>query len=79
MVCREPPHRLGAKCGLAGDKDLQAKVKQMMADRLSVQACIVCADSYGVTDQLRAMGIEVKGMGKPLSELIQNGWNVLTF
>ena len=37
------------------------------------------ADSYGVTAQLRAMGIEVKGMGKPLSDLIQSGWNVLSF
>jgi hypothetical protein len=64
---------------LAGDKDLQAKVKQMMADGVTVQACIACADSYGVTDQIRAMGIEVKGMGKPLSELIQTGWSVLTF
>jgi hypothetical protein len=64
---------------LAGDKDLQAKLKQMMADGVVVQACIACADSYGVTNQLRAMGIEVKGMGKPLSDLIQTGWNVLTF
>ena len=64
---------------LAGDKDLQAKVKQMMAHGVVVQACIACADSYGVTGQLRAMDIEVKGMGKPLSELIQTGWSVLTF
>ena len=51
----------------------------MTADGVIVQACIVCADSYGVADRLRAMGIEVKGMGKPLSELVQSGWNVLTF
>ena len=51
----------------------------MMADGVTVQACIACADSYGVTGQLRGMGIEVKGMGKPLSDLVQSGWNVLTF
>ena len=64
---------------LAGDKDLQAKVKGMLDDGVKVQACIACADSYGVTEQLRKMGIEVKGMGKPLTDLIQQGWHVLTF
>ena len=64
---------------LAGDKDLQAKVKGMLADGVKVQACVACADSYGVTEQLRKMGIEVKGMGKPLTDLIQQGWHVLTF
>jgi hypothetical protein len=64
---------------LAGDKDLQAKVKGMLDDGVKVQACSACADSYGVTEQLRKMGIEVKGMGKPLTDLIQQGWHILTF
>ena len=64
---------------LAGDKDLQAKVKGMLDDGVKVQACVACAESYGVTEQLRKMGIEVKPMGKPLTELIQQGWHVLTF
>jgi hypothetical protein len=64
---------------LAGDKDLQAKVKGMLDDGIKVQACVACAESYGVTEQLRKMGIEVKPMGKPLTELIQQGWHVLTF
>lgn len=64
---------------LAGDKDLQAKIKAMMNDGIKVQACVVCADSYGVSDNLRAMGIEVKGMGKPLTDYIRSGWHVLTF
>jgi len=64
---------------LAGDKDLQAKVKSMLADGVLVQACIVCANSYGVADDLRALGIEVKAMGKPLADYIQAGWHVLTF
>jgi hypothetical protein len=64
---------------LAGDKDLQAKVKAMMDDGVDVKACVVCADSYGVSDQLRAMGIEVKGMGAPLTRLLKSDWEVLTF
>ncbi len=64
---------------LAADKDLQAKVKSMMEDGVNVQACIVCADSYGVTETLRSFGIEVKGMGKPLSQRLQSDWKVITF
>ena len=64
---------------LAGDKDLQAYIQRMQNDGVYVQACIVCADSYGVSDKLRNMGIEVKGMGKPLSDYLQDDWKVLTF
>lgn len=64
---------------LAGDKELQAKVKAMMSSGVDVQACVVCADMYGVADDLREMGIEVKGMGKPLSDLLKADWKVLTF
>ena len=64
---------------LAGDKDLQAKVKSMMDDGVQVQACVACADSYGVSDRLREMKIEVKGMGAPLTEMLKTGWKVLTF
>ena len=64
---------------LAADKDLQAKVKSMMDDGVQVQACVACADSYGVSDRLREMKIEVKGMGPPLTEMLKKGWKVLTF
>jgi len=64
---------------LAADKDLQAKVKSMMQDGVQVQACVVCADSYGVSDRLRELGIEVKGMGPPLTDMLKQGWKVLTF
>ena len=64
---------------LAADRDVQAKVKSMIADGVVVQACVACADSYGVSDDLRALGIEVKPMGKPLSDLLQSDWKVITF
>lgn len=64
---------------LAADKDVQAKVKAMMEDGVIVQACIVCADSYGVADTLRGLGIEVKGVGKPLTEMLREDYEVLTF
>jgi hypothetical protein len=64
---------------LAADKDLQAKIKSMMEDGVQVQACVVCADSYGVSQRLRDQGIEVKPMGAPLTGLLDDGTKVLTF
>lgn len=64
---------------LAGDKKLQAAVREMMRDGVVVQACVVCADMYGVAGQFRDMGIEVKGMGKPLSNMLKSDYKVLTF
>ncbi len=64
---------------LAADKDIEAAVMQMMEDGVEVQACIACANSYGVSQRIRDMGIEVKGMGPPLTQMLQSDWKVLTF
>ena len=64
---------------LAADKDIQAKVKSMMQDGVKVQACVACADSYGVSGRLKELGIEVKGMGAPLTDMLKQGWKVLTY
>jgi hypothetical protein len=64
---------------LAGDKDLQAEVRAMLKDGVKVEACIACADSYGVTEELRKLGVEVKPMGKPLTDMLKQNQKVLTF
>ncbi len=61
------------------NEDLQNKIADMQKDGVIVQACISCANAYGVTDDIRKHGIEVKGMGKPLTEMLQSDWKVLTF
>lgn len=45
----------------------------------TLEACIACANAYGVTDELRKSGYDVKGMGKPLTDYLKNGAKVLTF
>ncbi len=64
---------------LAGDKDLQAKVRAMMDDGVTVKACVACANSYGVSETLRSFGIEVKGMGSELSDILKSDWKTVTF
>jgi hypothetical protein len=65
---------------LAGDKELQAKIAAMMEGGVKFQACVACADMYGVAPKLRELGIEVKPMGEPLTRLLQDdGWEVMTY
>ncbi len=65
---------------LVGDKDLQAKIAKMRDDGVIVRACIACANSYGVAEDLRALGLPVEPMGKPLADMKQSDdWDVLTF
>jgi hypothetical protein len=64
---------------LAADRDLQAELKAMQDDGVRVQACLACADAYGVTEPLRKLGVDVRYMGKPLTDMLKQGWKVLTF
>jgi len=58
---------------------LQDKVKSMQEDGIVVEACIACSNSYGVTDDLKKLGFDVKGMGKPLTDYLKSGAKVMTF
>jgi len=58
---------------------IQEKLANMQNDGVVIQACIVCADAYGVSDDLKKLNFDVKGMGKPLSDYLKSGAKVLTF
>ncbi len=64
---------------LSEDADLQAFLAQMKEAGVELTACVVCADMYGVSDKLRGLGIDVKGMGRPLTEMLKSDWKVMTF
>ena len=64
---------------LVGDKDLKAKIKAMQEDGIIVEACIACALSYGIVEELKALGIPVRPMGQPLTDYLKSDWHVLTF
>ena len=64
---------------LSEDEELQKGTKQMMEAGVEVVACKACADLYGVSDKLESMGIEVKYMGVPLTEMLKSDWTTITF
>lgn len=65
---------------VANDLELQEQVAAMQEVGVVFKACKACADSYGVSDKLQELGIEVKYMGVELTELIvADDWDVITF
>ncbi len=61
------------------DTTIQDAIKAMIADGVVVEACKACSDSYGVSEQLAALGIDVKYMGTPLTNYLKDGSKILTF
>jgi len=57
---------------LSVDIELREYVQRMLDTGVKLQACKACADSFGVSDNLAALGIEVKGMGQPLTEYLKD-------
>lgn len=64
---------------LSEDKELQDYTQKMKDVGVEVFACKACADMYGVSEKLEELGLEVKYIGKDLSEMLQSGWTHLTF
>lgn len=64
---------------LAENEVLQKKVKAMIEDGVILEACMACSESLGVTKELKALGIDVKGMGVTLSNYMKSGYHVLSY
>ncbi len=57
---------------LAEDKELQEYLSRLKEAGVKLLACKKCSDMYGVSDALRRLGLEVKYMGKPLTDYLRN-------
>lgn len=64
---------------LAEDPTIQAEMKAMQKVGVVTEACVACARRYEVDDNLKALGLDVKPMGKPLSDRLKDDWKVITF
>lgn len=64
---------------LSENEDLQDYIKKMMDAGIDVEACIACARMYGVVEDLKDLGIDVKGMGTILTKYLKAGYPNITF
>ncbi len=57
---------------LAEDKELQEHVIDMQEAGVKLQACKKCSDLYGVSDDLKRLGVEVKYIGEQFTEYLRD-------
>ncbi len=56
----------------------QSELQKMLAAGVKVYSCQACANSYGLVDELRKLGVDVKYMGAPLTHYLKRGYRTLT-
>lgn len=70
----------GPSAKLASENEaIQSRIKAMIADGVRVEACVACARMYGVDQNLKDLGVNVKGMGTPLTSYLKKGYCMLNF
>ena len=76
--CRE--RKLIISADRTEDSELQERIQEMKQAGVVLLACKACSDSYGVSGNLEKLGVEVKYMGEPFTQLLKDGHTkVLTF
>jgi len=63
---------------LAGDVELQEYLKKLGECGIKLEACKACSDIYNVSEKLMELGIEVKYMGEPFTQLLKDGYRVIS-
>ena len=64
---------------LSENASVKAKVATMEKDGIIFQACIACANMYGVTSDLKTCQVDVKGMGTPLTKYLKRGYKIISY
>ena len=64
---------------LSEDTELQAKLKEMRDAGVEISACKACSDAYGISSALESLGVDVKFMGQPLTQMLKTGKTLITF
>ncbi|MDZ7671255.1 MAG: DsrE family protein [Halanaerobiales bacterium] len=64
---------------VANNKEVQNHIKKLINSSIKISACRACADELQVTDRLIELGIEVKYWGEPLTNIIKDKENLITF
>lgn len=62
----------------AENEMIQEYIKKMQEVGVKTEACLYCAKMYEVDEKLSELGIDVKGMGIPLSNYLKEGWQTLS-
>ena len=64
---------------LSEDLQVQKEIDFILQSGVEVVACEGCTEAYGITNKIKSLGIEIKYMGEPLTQYLQDGDKLITF
>ncbi len=64
---------------VAGDKTIQKEIDFLLQSGINVEACQGCTEAYHITEKIRSLGINVRFMGEPLTEILHSDERLITF
>jgi hypothetical protein len=64
---------------LSESLELREELENLREAGVELWACKACADRYGVAEKLVNLGLNVQYTGQPLTDMLKQGWKVLTF
>jgi hypothetical protein len=64
---------------ICADEDLQLYLEKLKQAGVELLACKTCSDSYGISDDLEKLGIVVKFMGQPFTQILKGDYKLITF
>ena len=69
----------GASAKLVGnDTQVQTEIMEMMQRGVKFEACKACSDDFGVSEKLVEMGVNVRYMGKSLTDYLKSDEKMIT-
>ena len=69
----------GASAKLVGnDTQVQTEVMEMINKGVKFEACKACSDDFGVSERLTLMGVNVRYMGKALTDYLKSDEKIIT-
>lgn len=63
---------------ISKDKEVQEKIKAMIADGVKVIACQKCAENLGVVDELKSCDMQIYYTGELLSSWVKSGESIIS-
>ncbi len=58
---------------------VKEKIAALQKEGVIIQACVVCANMYSVTDDLKVCSVDVRGTGGLLTKYIKRGYKMISF
>ena len=58
---------------------IQRELDYLLQSGITMEACEGCTEAYGITNEIKALGIPVRYMGEPLTEILNSDEKLITF